>query len=165
MKRIAIILFVFASTALALDGPREVAESALAAWKARDGAALTAVASTEFLARCRHARVFDSPVTDIGVKNRVLASGSDQEVVTLMCEAVGKLSPHPQNSIYTYLKTIPKGDLLIVEFSDGWVSQTTGKVYGTFPTRVVLKKEGNRWRYLWSPAASIYVDLGWDPSS
>jgi hypothetical protein len=165
MKRIAFALFFAASGAFAANDPIPVAESALAAWKARDGTTLAAISDTEFRARCRHARVFESPVTDRDLKQRVLASGSDREVVELLCQAVAKLAPNPQKSIYTYVKTIAKGDLLILVFSDGWISQTTGKVYGTFETKVVLKKEGDEWRYLWSPAASIYVDLNWDPTT
>ena len=165
MKCIAFALFIAVSGAFAANDARPVAESALAAWEARDGKALASISHSEFKARCRHACVFESPVTDKDLKQRVLASGSDQEVIDLLCQAVAKLAPNPQKSIYTYVKAVTKGDLLIVVFSDGWVSQTSGKVYGTFPTEVVLKKEGDEWRYLWSPAASIYVDLNWDPRS
>jgi hypothetical protein len=164
MKSLFLLFAFVASVAFATDEPRTIAESALAAWTARDGKALDAVSHPEFKAKCRHARVFESPVTEYDLRRKVVASGSDQELLVMFCSAISKLAPHPQASVYTYVKTETKGNIATVEFNEGWKRQNDGTVYATFKKIVVLEKDGDNWRYLWSPEASIYVDLNWDPT-
>src|SRR5579871_5866373 len=75
--RIVFIFLFIVSAAYAANEPRIVAESAVAAWEARDGVALSAISHPEFKARCRKASVFESPVLDDTLKRQTLAGGSD----------------------------------------------------------------------------------------
>ncbi len=163
MRRFILVFLAAASSALASGEPRTVAEAALAAFSARDAKALAAVAHPELKRRLRQARILQFYAAKLAARREVLASGSDEDVIALFCEAVRAMAPTPQPSVERYIKTIFGNGLAIVVFEKGWKRQSDGTVFQTMEDDVVLRKEGEDWRFLWSPALQLHVDLNWDP--
>lgn len=165
MIRIVIIFLLTMSMALSAQEPRAVAEEALAAWRATDAKRLDAVAHPELKKRCRTARIVQFYIEGKDEKKKILASGSDAEVIALLCEALHAIVPGKDKVEHTdrYLEIVRKGDLAIVVFDS--VSKPTGNRSAGIPmkTEIVLKKVGEDWRFLWSPSVQLHVDLKWDP--
>jgi hypothetical protein len=160
----AFCFLLIASVAFA-QAPRSVAEEALAAWRAGDAKRLDAVAHPEFKKRCRDARIVLFDVDRKEEKKKVLESGSDTEVVTLFCEALRAIIPRDDRVEYfdRHLETIRKQDVAVVTFDSGWKQKSDPSVSRSSRVEVVLKKVGDDWRFLWSPAAQLHIDLMWDP--
>jgi len=100
-------------------------------------------------------------------KRGVLVSGSDADVTALFCEALQDIVPDHFNGLDhfdKFVETKYKGDLAIVVFDSGWKGKNgdfEGNVFRN--DEIVLKKSGDEWRFLWSPAVLIHVDLSWNP--
>lgn len=166
MIRVCFFLLLSLAVAHAADDPRRVAEEALAAWHAADGKRLDAVAHPELKRRCRDARILRFYAEGKEDQQRILTSGSDTEVIALLCDALRAIVPGPEKVEHTdqFLSTARKGDLMIVTFES--ISKPAGsRSSGTsMKTHVVLKRNGDEWRFLWSPAVQLHVDLTWDPT-
>jgi len=165
MLRSAIVFVLTTSTVVAALEPRGVAEEALAAWHAGDAQRLEAVAHPELMKRCRDARILRFDVEGKKEKEKILVSGSEAEVMSLLCEALRAIVPGKERVEHTdrYLETDWKEGLAIVVFDS--VSKPAGSSSAGVPmrTEVVLKKVGEDWRFLWSPAVQLHVDLTWNP--
>ncbi len=165
MIRILVIFVLTLSTALAAQEPRAVAEEALAAWRETDAKRLDAIAHPELKKRSRDARIVQFYVEGKEEKKKLLASGSDSEVTALLCEALHAIVPGKDKVEHTdrYVEVVRKGDLAIVIFDS--VSRPIGSRSAGIPmkTEVILKKVGEDWRFLWSPAVQLHIDLNWDP--
>lgn len=161
----ALLLLVIASVSVAAQEPRAVAEEALAAWRAGDAKRLDAIAHPEFKKRCREARVMYSYLEEKPEKKKVLASASDAEIMALFCEALRAIVPQDDRVEHfdRFVQAVPKGELMIVTFESGWRLKRDPSQMRSTRQEIVLKKAGNDWRFLWSPAALIHVDLTWDP--
>jgi hypothetical protein len=165
MIRAAIIFILAASFAVAAQEPRAVAEEALAAWRVGDATRLNAVAHPELKKRCRDARIVLFYVEDKEEKKKALESGSDADAVGLLCEALRAIVPRDSRVEYfdRFIETTQRGDLAIVVFESGWKSKSNPSSTHSSNSEVVLKKVGDDWRFLWSPAAQVHIDLTWDP--
>jgi hypothetical protein len=165
MIRIVVIFLLTLSMAFAAQEPRAVAEEALGAWRATDAKRLDAIAHPELKKRCRAARIVQFYVEGKEKEKKRLASGSDAEVIALLCAALQAIVPGKDKVEHTdrYLEIVRKGDLAIVVFDS--LSKPTGSRSAGIPmkTEVVLKRVGDDWRFLWSPAVRLHVDLDWDP--
>jgi hypothetical protein len=167
MFRIAFAFLWLTAPVIAVQNPRTVAESALEAWHAHDSKRLLAVAHPELLKRLRDSTLVRFYVTRHEDKRSVVVSGSDAEVAALFCEALQVIVPAQFNGLDhldRYVETRYKGDLAIVIFDSGWRGKS-GDFEGIVSrnVRIVLKKSGDEWKFLWSPAVSIHVDLDWKP--
>ena len=165
MIRAAFVLLLIVSPAIAAQEPRGVAEEALAAWRAGNAKRLDAVAHPELKKRCRDARIVQFYVEGKEEKKKALESGSDDDAVALLCEALRAIVPHDDRVEYfdRFVETVRRGDLAIVVFESGWRSKSNLSSAQSSKIEVVLKKVGEDWRFLWSPAAQLHIDLTWDP--
>jgi hypothetical protein len=161
----ALIFLALTSVAMAVQEPRFVAEEALAAWHAADAKRLDAIAHPEFKKRCRDGRLTNFYVEDKESKKQKLISGSDSDVIALFCEALRAIIPRDDRIEYfdRYVETVRKGDLAIVVFDSGWKRKSDPSVTRSSKAEIVLQKSGDDWLFLWSIAAQVHIDLGWDP--
>jgi hypothetical protein len=162
--RIFLILAV-ASPALA-GKPREAAEAAMRAWVSQDAKTLYPLSHPELVLRMRSARIIKFYLESHPEKSAIPKSGSDAEVVSLMCEALSAVVP-PRDGRFVYedrfVGTKEVGDLAVVTFESSVTSAgSSTKSRGT-STEFVLKQKDGKWLFLWSPAVRIHVDLDWDP--
>ncbi len=158
-------LFLFVSAALIAQEPRTIAEEALAAWRAGDAKRLDAIAHPELKKRLREARIVLFYVEDKPAKKKTVESGSDSEVVAIFCEAHRAIVPRDARVEYfdRFAEARKSGDLAIVFFNSGWRSKENPSSVQSSQIEVILKKADGEWRFLWSPAAQLHVDLTWDP--
>lgn len=162
-------IFLLCVPALAAPDPRTVAEQGLAAWNARDSAALAAVAHPELIRRMRTAQATRDFVQLHPDRRAIPATGSPQEVVALFCDALREFAPHPRGA------TDPANHFLgIARKRDGGAVLTFDRVkkHGEDFNRedlavvvVVLEQEGEAWKFLWLPSAQVHIDLTWDPTN
>jgi len=167
MRGIFAVILLSSSVALAAQEPRSVAEAALAAWDTHDARGLSAVAHPELVRRIRDGRLIQFYVANRPSKASVASSGSDADVVALFCEALQAIVPPRDSQLEyfdRYVETNYKGDLAIVVFDSGWKRRSDGITGHESRKEIVLKKSGGDWKFLWSPAALIHVDLDWDPT-
>jgi hypothetical protein len=168
MIRIATAFLLASSIAIAAQEPRTVAERALVAWSAHDARSLSTLAHPELIRRIRDARLINFYVAGKPDKKGILVSGSDAEVLALFCEALQAIVP-PRDARVEYfdhyIETKAEGDRATVIFDSGWKRRSDGAVGDEFKQEVILKKSGDEWKFLWSPAVSIHVDLTWDPKA
>ena len=167
MKCLAAALLLAFSVPVAAQEPRTVAEAALSAWTSHDAQRFLPLAHPELLQRLRHARLLQFYIAGKKDKQAVVASGSDADVVSLFCEALQSIVP-PQDSrleyFDQYLDTKIRGDSAVVEFDSGWRRKSDGTIGLEVKKQVVLRKFDGEWRFLWSPAVGIHVDLEWNPT-
>ncbi|MEO5958153.1 MAG: hypothetical protein ABIR80_03480 [Opitutaceae bacterium] len=137
----------------------------MAAWRACDAKRLDAVAHPELKKRCRDARIVQFYVEDKEEKKRALKSGSDADALALLCEALRAIVPRDDRVEHfdRFIGTVKKSDLAIVVFESGWRAKSNPTSGQSSKIEVVLKKVGDDWRFLWSPAAQLHIDLTWDP--
>jgi hypothetical protein len=167
MIRTAIFFCLVTCAAVAAQAPRAVAEAAIAAWTARDAKSLDALAHPELKKRCREARIIEFYLGKKPEKKQVLVSGSDAEVIELLCEALRAIVPPRDTHLEyfdRYLDTANMGDLAIVRFDSGWKRKTDGVIGIEDKMEIILKKSGGEWKFLWSPSTQLHIDLSWDPT-
>lgn len=146
--------------------PRALAESIIDSWSLSDRNVLVAVAHPELLERLRTARISDFYVSDKPEKKKVLESGEDTEVIAIFCEALRAIVPEKDTRVEyfnRFLGSLPQGELLIVRFESGWKRKIDGTIGVSRSQDIVLKKSRGEWRFLWSAAVQVHVDLSWDP--
>ncbi len=136
------------------------------AWVSHDAKALLPLSHPELISRMRSARIIQSYLEDHPAKRTVLKSGSDKEVVTLMCEALETIVP-PRDGRFVYedryVGTTEVGDLALVTFESSVKSAGSSSRPLVNQDTFVLKRKDGQWLFLWSIAVSIHVDLDWDP--
>lgn len=158
-------MLALASPAFAGE-PREVAESAMRAWVSHDAKLLHSLSHPELIARMRQARVIQFYLERHPEKISVPKSGSDADVVALLCEALAAVVP-PRDGRFIYedryLDTQEAGDLAVVTFESSVTSAGDAKKAWISPTAFALRKKEGQWLFLWSPAVRIHVDMDWDP--
>jgi hypothetical protein len=159
------LVLAIASPTFATE-PREVAEAAMRAWVSHDAKALYPLSHPELILRARDARVIQSYLPRHPEKSVIPKSGSDAEVVSLLCEALAAIVP-PRDGRFVYedryVDTKETGEVAVVTFESSVTSAgSVTKARGS-PTEFVLKKKEGKWFFLWSPSVSIHVDLTWDP--
>lgn len=159
------LLIVTASSALASE-PKEVAESAMRAWVSHDAKMLYSLSHPELISRMRSARLIQFYLERHPEKISVPKSGSDADVVALMCEAMAAIVP-PRDGRFVYedryVHTKEAGDLAVVTFESSVTGAGSSTKSRSSPTEFALKKKDGKWLFLWSPSVSIHVDLDWDP--
>jgi len=165
MIRFSILFILSACVAFAAQEPRAVAEEAMTAWRSGDAKRLNAVAHPELKKRCREARIVQFHLEDKVEKKKMLESGSDDDALALLCEALGAIVPRDVRVEYfdRFIETVRRGDLAIVTFESGWRAKNNSAHGRSSKIEVVLKRVGDDWRFLWSPAAQLHIDLTWDP--
>lgn len=136
------------------------------AWVSHDAKALYPLSHPELISRMRGARIIQFYLEHHPEKNAVPKSGSDAEVLALMCEALAAIVP-PRDGRFVYedryVDTKDAGDLAVVNFESSVTSAGSSSKPRISPTQFVLKKQDGKWLFLWSPSVSIHVDLAWDP--
>lgn len=146
----------------AAEEPRVIAEAALLAMRDSDAVVLNRIAHPELKKRLRGSRLL---TFYRGQKNddTSLDHVSDDKVVQLFCEAHKEIAPRDSRVEYfdDYVSTKEQGNYAVVSFDSGWRSKTSAQTQRT-RSDVVLKKSGEKWLFLWSPAMNIHVDLEWD---
>jgi len=157
-RYLLIYLGVYCVTAIARD-PQQVASEAVAAIDAGDAKRFVALAHPELLKRLRSARVFS--FSRVG-RAELLRSGSDVQVANEFFTAIESVAPNRLRPIMRYRSSEAAGDLVIVTFEAEFPSgYPPGR--NRFPERVVLKRNGNDWRFLWSVRVQLHTDLEWNP--
>jgi hypothetical protein len=165
MIRGAVVFLLITGFVIAAQEPRAVAEEALGAWRAGDAKRLEVLAHPELKKRFRDARIVRFYVEGKVAKTKILESGSDADVVALFCEALRSIVPRDARVEYfdRFLEARQHGDLAIVSFDSGWHSKSEPSTVQASKIEVILKKVDDEWRFLWSPAAQLHIDLTWDP--
>ena len=137
----------------------------MAAWRVGDAKRLGAIAHPELMRRCRTARIVEFYVEGKDDKKKALAAGSDANALALFCEALRAIVPRDERFDHfdRFVEVRRKNDLVIVVFESGVKRKSDQKIIQSSSTEVVLKQVGNEWRFLWSIAAQIHIDLDWDP--
>lgn len=165
--RRAFLFIAITSFALASE-PKEVAEAAMRAWVSHDAKSLYQLSHPELISRMRSARAVLFYLKSHPEKGAIPRSGSDSEVVSLMCEALAAIVP-PRDDRFVYedryVDTKEVGHLAIVTFESSATSVDRSSKARSSPTRFVLKQKDGKWLFMWSPAVSLHVDLAWDPRS
>jgi hypothetical protein len=167
LLRKILLMMLCTGTALAADGPRTVAEAALSAWASADGRKLETIVHPELMKRFREARIINFYVGNNENKKKTVASGSDAEVIAVLCEAIRAIIPPRSNQLEyfdRYVDTKLKNDLAIVSFESGYKRKSDGQIGLINKNEVVLKKDGANWKFLWSISIQIHVDLEWNPT-
>lgn len=164
LPRLLVLACLVIASAVASE-PRQVAEAAAAAWFEKDAERLHALAHPELIQRARTARICEFHFRDQPEKLKRLRTGSEAEVVSLLCEALRAIVPDnkPLIRVRDYEKTELREGLAVVTFQTGWKSPSAGTKAFLTPEQIVLKKSGDEWKFLWSAAASIHIDLEWNP--
>ena len=136
------------------------------AWETHDAKTLYPLSHPELILRMRSARIIQFYLESHPEKMAIPKSGSDAEVVSLMCEALAAIVP-PRDGRFVYedryVGTKEIGDLAVVTFESSVTSAGSSSKARGFPTGFVLKQKDGKWLFLWSTAVSIHVDLDWDP--
>jgi hypothetical protein len=160
-----LVFIVMITTAVTATEPREVAEEAIAAWAARDAKRLDAVAHPELKKRCRTARLTQFYIESKAEKKKIIESGSDADAFGVFCEALKEISPRDDRLEYSayYIESSMRDGLAIFIFDLGWKAKDGSTRDSSSKTEIVLKKNGDDWRFLWSRAIQIHVDLMWNP--
>jgi len=166
MNWLRTFLFVAVASSALASQPRDVAEAAMRAWVSHDAQALYPLSHPELISRMRSARLIQFYLERHPQKSEVPNSGSDAEVVALMCEALAAIVP-PRDGRFVYedryVDTKEAGDLAVVTFESSVTSAGSTTKAQSSPTEFALKKKDGKWHFLWSPSVSIHVDLTWDP--
>lgn len=159
------LCLVIASPAFASE-PREVAEAAMHAWVSHDAKALHSLSHPELISRVRGARIIQFYLEQHPEKSPIPKSGSDAEVLALMCEALAAIVP-PRDGRFVYedryVGTKEAGNMSVVTFESSVTPAGSSSKPRISSTEFVLKKQDGKWLFLWSPSVGIHVDLAWDP--
>lgn len=136
------------------------------AWVSHDAKKLYPLSHPDLILRMRSARLIQFYLERHPEKRAVPKSGSDADVVALMCEALAAIVP-PRDGRFVYedryVATKETGDLAIVTFESSVTPAGSAAKARSSPTEFALKREEGKWLFLWSPSVSIHVDLAWDP--
>jgi hypothetical protein len=145
------------------DDPRKVAEAALTAWRDSEPAVLSRLAHQELKQKLRTARLLTFHLERQAFSPDVRAL-PENRVVELFCDAHRTIVPRDSRVEYfdTYIATEVRGEYAMVVFDSGWRFKNSGQSH-QMRNEIVLKKSGDEWLFLWSPAVNLHVDLDWDP--
>jgi hypothetical protein len=167
MIRAAFFYILSAASLVAAGDPRAVAERAIGAWRDGNANILDAISHPELKARFRHARIVEFYVEDKPEKRKRLESGTDAEVVALVCEALRAIVPGRDKVAHVdvFVKSEIKGEYAVVSFDSTSSPKGGTPSHQTSTTEVLLKKDGSDWKFLWSAAVQLHVDLQWKPSA
>jgi hypothetical protein len=170
MRLLPLVAFLFLAlnARAACDEPRAVAEAALTAWQKNDAVALDGLMHPELKKRLRTSNLLQFYFEMKKEDASQLKSATDAKVVELFCDALRVIVP-PRDSRFEYIEnyvaTETHGKYAVVVFHSGMKSKTNPSPAPLSRMEVILKKSGDHWLFLWSPAVSIHVDLAWDPKA
>ena len=166
MNWVRSFLFLAIAHSSFADTPKEVAEDAMRAWVSHDAPVLVSLSHPELILRMRTARIIQFYLEYHPDKRMIPESGSDSQVVKLLCEALEEIVP-PRNGDFIYkdryIDTKEMGDLAIVTFERIVTSAVDSNRELISHPVFVLKRKDSKWLFLWSSAVNIHVDLEWDP--
>lgn len=144
------------------ESPQAVAEVGLRTIYDRKAAELDRVAHPELKKRIRASQLIALYLSSRKIPVDVQTL-SDEEVARLFYEVLEIALPLDQGFDYVceYLSSEAHGDYMLLTFKTGPRSKKTHET-DLRKESVVLKREGDRWLFLWSLPMAFNVDPRWD---
>lgn len=159
-----LILAVFLAVAMtaSAQSPQAVAEIGLRTIYDRNAESFERIAHPVLKGKIRNCQLL-AIVASSKKPAPNLRTASDLEVAQLFCEALDMALPLDQQFDYAceYDRSEERGDYMLLTFKTGPRSKATHKA-DLRREVVVLKKEEDRWLFLWSVPIAFNIDPTWD---